>query len=237
MKINKSLIILMGIILISVIFINNRSYAALQSNGTPGTQQILNNWIVNVRKMESLGGGMGLMENINANLTPNTPSNNVDIHMEKNTEYGAMAILSASSYGNPNKVPNGGTTTGNKTGIVINFNKELVATGINHSIVLADQQNLGNAASKYKHLYEYNHEDTIRPILKGDAMIETNGWHGAYSRWEVKCTYGVIVRAYSGSLFSYYMRPGGKHPNTGDTDVNYNKQYSSRAAMVCGEGI
>ena len=76
MKINKSLIILRGIILISVIFINNRSYAALQSNGTPGTQQILNNWIVNVRKMESLGGGMGLMENINANLTPNTPSNN-----------------------------------------------------------------------------------------------------------------------------------------------------------------
>lgn len=235
MKINKSLIILMGIILISVIFINNRSYAALQSNGTPGTQQILNNWIVNVRKMESLGGGMGLMENINANLTPNTPSNNVDIHMEKNTEYGAMAILSASSYGNPNKVPDGGTTTGNKTGIVINFNKELVATGINHSLVLAAQPNLGNAASKYKHLYDY--EDTMRPILKGDAMIETNGWHGATCKWKIENVYGVIVRAYSGSLFSYYMYALKGNVDQNEDNVNYKKQYSSRAAMVCGEGI
>ena len=235
MKINKSLIILMGIILISVIFINNRSYAALQSNGTPGTQQILNNWIVNVRKMESLGGGMGLMENINANLTPNTPSNNVDIHMEKNTEYGAMAILSASSYGNPNKVPDGGTTTGNKTGIVINFNKELVATGINNSFVLAKQPNLGNAASKYKHLYDF--EDTMRPILKGDAMIETNGWHGAFCKWKVKSPYAVIVRAYSGSLFSYYMYALDDHAGHGEDNVNCKKQYSSRAAMVCGEGI
>lgn len=235
MKINKSLIILMGIILISVIFINNRSYAALQSNGTPGTQQILNNWIVNVRKMESLGGGMGLMENINANLTPNTPSNNVDIHMEKNTEYGAMAILSASSYGNPNKVPDGGTTTGNKTGIVINFNKELVAAGINHRVVLMEQQNLGNAASKYKHLYD--NKNTMGPILKGDAMIETNGWHGATCKWELGSASGVIVRAYSGSLFSYYMKAYNDVVDQEEGNVNIKKQYSSRAAMVCGEGI
>lgn len=235
MKINKSLIILMGIILISVIFINNRSYAALQSNGTPGTQQILNNWIVNVRKMESLGGGMGLMENINANLTPNTPSNNVDIHMEKNTEYGAMAILSASSYGNPNKVPDGGTTTGNKTGIVINFNKELVAAGINYRAALVEQPNLGNAASKYNHLYDY--KDTMRPILKGDAMIETNGWHGATCKWELRTEYGVIVRAYSGSLFSYYMKAKSWNIDNEEDNVIFRKQYSSRAAMVCGEGI
>lgn len=235
MKINKSLIILMGIILISVIFINNRSYAALQSNGTPGTQQILNNWIVNVRKMESLGGGMGLMENINANLTPNTPSNNVDIHMEKNTEYGAMAILSASSYGNPNKVPDGGTTTGNKTGIVINFNKELVAAGINHGGVLEEQPNLGNAASKYKHVYDF--KDTMRPILKGDAMIETNGWHGATYKWELWSPYAAIVRAYSGSLFSYYMKTYNGDIDRDETNVNIKKRYSSRAAMVCGEGI
>lgn len=133
MKIKKRLIVLTVIILLTIIFINSECYATLQANGTAGTQQILNDWIIDIRKMESLGGGMGLTEIINANLTPNTPSNNIDIHMEKNTEYGAMAILSASNYGNPNKITNGGTTTGNKTGIVINLNRELVAARHNRS--------------------------------------------------------------------------------------------------------
>ena len=49
--------------------------------------------------------------------------------MEKNTEYGAMAILSASSYGNQSKIESGGTTTGNKSGVYINLNKEWVSAG------------------------------------------------------------------------------------------------------------
>ena len=236
MKTNKSLIILIGIILFSIISINSKCYAALQSNGAVGTQQILNDWIVNIRKMESLGGGMGLTETINANLTPATPSNNIDIHMEKNTEYGAMAILSASSYGNPNKVPNGGTTTGNKTGIVINFNGELVAAGNDwygsaSTNFLLHVPNINSAASKYKHIYAIQSSfNPIRPIFKGDAMLETEKWHGAICEWYTsgRQTLNTIVRAYKGSIFSYEAK---------DSSTDYTRVQYSRAAMVCGEGI
>lgn len=81
---------------------------------------------MNVRKMEELGGAMGLTETLNDNLT-STTSNNIDVHIERNTEYGAMAILSVSNYGNPSKIKNGETTTGNKSGIVINFNNEVTS--------------------------------------------------------------------------------------------------------------
>lgn len=234
MGIKKKLIILIGTILILIIFINSKSYAALQANGAAGTQQIINNWIVNIRKMEALGGGMGLTETIKTDLTPNTPSNNLDVHMEKNTEYGAMAILSASSYGNPNKVPNGGTTTGNKTGIVINFNSELVAAGNDwygsaSSSFLQNVPNVRTAAGKYKHIYEIQKQiNPITPTLKGDAMAETSGWHDGTSNWYtlVVGTLYPIVRSHKGSIFSYDAR-----------DASYLKVLYSRAAMVCGEGI
>lgn len=63
---------------------------------------------------------MGLNETLNTDLTP-TKSNNIDVHMMRSTEYGAMAILSASGYGNPQTLQNSSikTTTGNKTGIYI----------------------------------------------------------------------------------------------------------------------
>lgn len=70
--------------------------------------------------------------------------------MEKNTEYGAMAILSTSSYGNPNIIANGDTTTGNKTGIVINFNNEWVSA--------KSERNAGiniNIADRYVNMYEF----------------------------------------------------------------------------------
>ena len=103
------------------------SKAVLQSNGNDGATYNLSDWMLNVRKMEELGGAMGLSETLNSNLTSSSDSNNIDVHMEKNTEYGALAILSASSYGNPNKINDGETTTGNATGVVMKLNNEWVA--------------------------------------------------------------------------------------------------------------
>lgn len=229
MKIKKKSIILIGIILILIIFINSKCYAALQANGAAGTQKYLHDWIIDIRKMEALGGGMGLTETINEKLIPNTPSNNLDVHMEKNTEYGAMAILSASSYGNPNVIPNGGTTTGNKTGIVININRELV-------VAVSVKQNSGtvnirNAANKYKNIYDDNNRE-ISPIFKGDAMSETKGWHGSVSR----TSFGdaQLVRGFQNSIFGYHAF----HDSTGHNAwQNTRTALYSRAAMVCGEGI
>ena len=138
------------IILFSIIFIIlnfNSSKAVLQANGNDGTTYNLSNWMINVRKMEELGGAMGLSETLNDNLTSSSTSNNIDVHMEKNTEYGALAILSASSYGNPNKVENGNTTTGNVTGVVMKINSELVAAG-------SDNTAFKYAVGRYKNIYK-----------------------------------------------------------------------------------
>lgn len=239
MKKQKIIIMLLTIVMALCILMPS-SNAALQSNGSAGTTQLLNDWIINIRKMESTGGTLGLTETLNSNLTSSSGSNNLDIHMEKNTEYGAIAILSASNYGNPNKIASGGTTTGNETGIVMNLNKELVAAG-NNSYYSYDEgfllyvPNMKNAANKYKNIYNYS--TTISPTMKGDALAETNGWHGGTYKW-----YGdgyntayfwraTVIRAYSGSVFSYNAY------SFADGNTIYTKPYYSRAIMICGEGI
>lgn len=122
----KKIISILFITCMCLVCMPNLNFAVLQSNGNTPAAYGLNDYIVNVRKMEELGGAMGLTETLNDNLT-STTSNNIDVHIERNTEYGAMAILSVSNYGNPSKIKNGETTTGNKSGIVINFNNEVTS--------------------------------------------------------------------------------------------------------------
>lgn len=227
-----------SLVIIAMLFLlTSNSNAALQSNGSTPTTQTLNNWIINIRKMESVGGTLGLTETINSNLTSSSGSNNLDIHMEKNTEYGAIAILSASSYGNPNKITSGGTTTGNETGIVIKLNGELVASGDNGNNIKSSMYyiaNFKNANAKYKNIYNYS--TTYGPTRKGDAIAETSGWHGGDYKWffSVSGTTWVypLLRAYSGSIFSY----NANHASTA-VDTVASKAYYARAIMVCGEGI
>ncbi len=146
-----------------------QSKAALQSNGgTPITKDI-NSWIYQIRQMQATGGTLGLNDAIaDGNLTSNNP--NLDIHMQKNTEYGAMVILSASSYGNPEKIANGGTTTGNASGVVMNVNGEWVAAGTSDSAA----GNMKNASNRYKNIYTGSYVEKA-----GDAIATIGGWHGA----------------------------------------------------------
>lgn len=171
-----------------------KAQAALQSNGgTPAVKNI-GDWMLQVRNMQSLGGTLGRTDTINTtNLTSN--ATDLDIHMEKNTEYGAMAILSASSYGNPGKIENGQTTTGNETGVVINLNKEWVAAG-----QLLDLSVFTNANGRYKNSYTPTYSAKV-----GDAITETKGWHGSTSSvWLSESqfpryaeTIAGLIRAYS----------------------------------------
>ena len=128
-NLNKQCFILLIMVVSIIILPKNISNAVLQANGNEGATYSLTEYMKNVRKMEELGGSMGLSESINDDLTTNGDSNNIDVHMQKNTEYGALAILSASSYGNPNKIEDGDTTTGNVTGAVMKLNSEWVAAG------------------------------------------------------------------------------------------------------------
>lgn len=99
LKFSVTLIILVSSILL---LIGGKSQATLQSN--PRTQyknaKEKEEWISDIRKMESTNGAMGLSEETNVDLT-STKTNNIDVHFMKSTEYGAVAILSASGYGNP----------------------------------------------------------------------------------------------------------------------------------------
>lgn len=232
----------------------NSSKAVLQSNGNDGATYNLNDWMINVRKMEELGGAMGLSETVDSNLTSSNGSNNIDVHMEKNTEYGALAILSASSYGNPNKTNDGETTTGNATGVVMKLNKEWVAAGN-----LMDSPNYNNAVLRYKNLVELPSIDNSLVTnyveykkVSGDALEETRGWHdsgssvyfsyyldslGDNNKKLLKCA--GLLRSYSGSIFSYNGYAGQYNGIHGWRSGNsfYTDLHTTRAVIVQGDGV
>lgn len=222
MKINKKFL---SIILLGIIFfmlgIPNKSKAALQSNGGTPITKDLGTWILQIRKMQELGGTLGRTDTINTtDLT--SEATDLDIHMEKNTEYGAMAILSASAYGNPNKINDGETTTGNSTGVVIKLNKEWVAAG---NISYSAQYTKANL--RYKNMYS-----TSYVAKKGDAISETAGWHSSSSLiWLVDNGNSGLLRAYGGSIFSCF---GDSYY---DRDAYYTKGWYSRSAIVVGADL
>ena len=254
-KFSKNIIITSMVFGAMVLNGTTSSKAVLQSNGNDGATYNLNDWMVNVRKMEELGGAMGLSETLNSNLTSSSSSNGIDVHMQKNTEYGALAILSASSYGNPNKINDGETTTGNATGVVMKFNSEWVVAGN-----LSGVSNCANAVGRYKNYYENKWTDSngyylIYSAKNGDAISETKGWHGSsVTNWIYLGvnipTYSEVVddnmaktgllRAVGGSIFSYngYGRLMKGYGSVGEKGPAYFDQlHYSRAVIVQGEGI
>ena len=175
-----------------------------------------------VREMQQAGGTLGLTdtieyENEEKYLTSNNP--NLDIHMQKKTESGAMAILSASSYGNPNPIANGETTTGNHTGIYINTwgtSGELVAGGD-----ITNYENYTMAMQRYKNSY------TLGTYVAkvGDAMEETYKWHCRYDSSWINKTKKLLVRNYVGrSIFNYSA--------IAETNTSI-----TRAVIVVGSGV
>ena len=174
----------------------------------------------------------GLSDTINSDLS--SSNKNLDIHMQKNTEFGGYALLSASQYGNPNKITDGGTTTGNASGIVMKINKEWVAAGAG----LERSTYAKNAKARY-----INNDYTASNVMTGNLhkgdTLDIGNWHSSTStKWIWSKDWDGFLRAYSGSIFSYY--------GTGDTDYYYydsdgdaksTKPWYSRAIVVVGTGI
>lgn len=177
MKIAKRMIIT-G--MLAAIYLLLHSYnvnaVALQSNGNEAAKYNLSEWMLKIREMQSAGGALGLTDSIKEEDLSSL-NENLDIHMEKNTEYGAMMLLSTSAYGNPNTIENGGTTTGNATGIVTNFNNtnlEWVSAGHNS----LDVPNFKIALLRYKNVF--NNNEILQEEHIGDAMEEVKNWHRKY---------------------------------------------------------
>lgn len=221
-KINRSITIFLFLITFVILNTEN-SKAVLQANGNESTKYNLSDWMLNVRKMEEVGGAMGLTETLNSDLTSST-SNNIDVHMEKNTEYGALVILSASSYGNSNKINSGETTTGNATGVVMNIGSEWVVASVSSS----KATNFLASAARYKNVYDESYV-----VKKGDAIKETYRWHGSENSYWLDSVYAGLIRNYSGGIFSYWGNAG----YDGSQAAGYAKKYSTRAVVVSGKGL
>ena len=216
------LILLTLIIMLATILLNTMEVqATLQANLNTHYKKtdIPDNWMTNFRKMEETGGAMGLSETLNADLTSSSGSNNIDVHMMRTTEYGAIAILSASGYGNSKILQDSEikTTTGNKTGVYLGGNNwEYNAGGLENRI-------FSGVNKKYYDTYT----GARNSARVGDALGErTNngcqGWHSAsYSSW-VGGSSPCFVRD-KGGVFSFSY--DGSHA------------FGGRGVAVCGEGL
>ena len=181
----------------------NTSKAALQANATTHaspTSKTGAYWIEEIRKMETSGQTMGLTETLGTDLTSSSGSNNIDVHMMRTTEYGAMAILSASGFGNPKKLSEVSTktTTGNVTGVYINTSNYEWTAGVGAS-------NTVGKNARYYDLYTTSNSSAKVGDALGTASA-TNpgcaGWHGAgYSSWISSTDCGF--RRGQGGIFSF----------------------------------
>lgn len=220
---------IMFMFILVLVLQSNVNAAALQSNGNTAATKEIDNWLLQVRQMETLGGTLGLDDTINSSTLKSTAAtpNGLDIHMEKNTEYGAMILLSASSYGNPNKITDGQTTTGNSTGVIMKINHEWVSAGVSIATDFIRGMN-----KRYINIYTQNYVPK-----RGDAISGTNAWHGStMNQWGMTSYRGLLMRAWGGSVFSY----NGYSWNSGygiGGDFAYYTKSPTRAVIVMGEGF
>ena len=220
-KTKLKLILLVVLLAVMVLLPVGNVKASLQANlNTQYTKyDALTSWMVNIRNMEKSGEAMGLSEKFNPDYT-STSSNGIDVHMMKSTEYGAIAILSASGYGNPKKLQESTikTTTGNKTGVYFSgANYEWVAGG-----------GAGNPVSGMNARYYDKYGGDISTAKVGDALGTSGtanpgcaGWHSApNSNWAGS---NYFWRGHGGLFcFSY--------------DDSYDSNFG-RGVAVCGAGL
>ena len=195
--------------------------AALQAN--PNTQYTkaagATSWMTWFRQMEEPGGAMGLNETLKDDLTSES-SNGIDVHMMRTTEYGAIAILSASGYGNPSNDRAITSTTGNETGVMVNTNQwEWNAGGLQGSI-------FSGVNSRYFDTYTGERESARVGDALGSSTTTnqgTAGWHSASGSNWVSSSSPYFVRG-KGGVFSF-GRDNGRY------------SYYARGVVVCGAGL
>lgn len=189
-----------------------------------------NDFFVNSRMMETSGGTLGLNASITVDengIVTETGSNNIDSHMIKNTEWGAIVMLSGSKYGiglenSVNNSMNGlyyedtASTTYNSYGVYGMTNghrAEYVATTIiGVELYTGLNEYLGIADYRYVDRYQNIQEgQTIADIyITGDATYETYIYGKSSSASAIHDDIAIFKRGWW-SIFSF-----GSHYGTGD---------------------
>ncbi|MCI8482354.1 MAG: hypothetical protein HFJ27_04715 [Clostridia bacterium] len=218
---------LVAIVMLGIMILPIHTQAVLQANPNTNGKKVdaLEGWIRNIRSMENENASMGLHETIDAKTLKSTSgSNNIDVHMIKSTEWGTVAILSASSYGNTKKMHESEikSTTGNKSGIYMPLTREWTAGGIGGRIT----HTLGSIDGKYYTYYNNSSDMKVGDAL-GTATSQNKGcnaWHDAGNVNWSEYGHAGCMRSDGGRLFNA-------------TFIHNNDASLSRAAVVCGEGI
>ena len=189
-------------------------------------------WLPNVRRMEASGRVMGLTESLASadTLLPNG-TNDIDVHMQKNTEYGAMLILAVSDYGKQgdgtldsdhinNAVYGLATSTGNVSGIYnVGNATEAVAAG-QPSQTSYESPSLYNANVRY-----YDTYNRSSAVSKAGDAINIYTWQGGTGTW--------LYYAWASSTTRFFLtRSAFSYNSARNTDVNH-----SRACVVNGVGF
>lgn len=170
-----------------------------------------------IRNMESTC--LGKTMNLDTTSYLDTSGNGVDVHMAKNTEWGTVALLAASAYGEAPTGQSDASTTGNATGVyqMADGTWEYVAGIYNTSKIVASY--IKPKDSRYYDLYEGASTSYART---GDATVCVN-WKGASERSFVSSSDCIFKRG-GGALFGY-----------GSDYGQY--AYGSRACLVVGAGL
>jgi len=176
----KKKIMLGMMIILGIMALPLQVKAVLQANpNTNGNNMdAAVNWMPKIREMETKNQAMGLEEIIDdKTMKATSASNGIDVHMIKTTEWGTVAILSASGYGNSKWIQNSEikSTTGNKSGIYLPLTWEVTAGGLEGKI-------FSDVDSKYYNTYTSSYNESKK--IKGDGVYETSitgsnstSWH------------------------------------------------------------
>lgn len=223
-KLLKAIVTTVAIAATIVIIGTGESSAALQANqNTQYTKkETPTNWMKYFREMETTGGAMGLSETLKTDLTASSSSNNIDIHMMKTTEYGAIAILSASGYGNPSNEKAITTTTGNDTGIILSTTAgwEWTAGGLSDSIF---------SGTNARYYDAYTSSNASAKI--GDALGTSSTTNPGCAGWHSASIYGWVYSSYP-----YFKRGDGGIFSFSNGSASGSGSYC-RGVAVCGTGF
>ena len=261
-KIIVSFVILLVVSLIMPMF----SQAAYQVR--PNFNALVNttapDFFYNIRLMETSEGPMGLNMSKD-NIYTGGDGNNIDVHMMKNTEWGAAAMLSLSGYGAGSQanVNSSGYSSGNYTGIygMSNGNWEYMATLVsedNKTIATNDNSYARALAdkgiginSKYfdvydtKNLKSYNQYDAFyaRNYKNATEYAGTKDFHGDAIYETINLYMSANPSGIRNHVFSsnpFFVRGfsyGGGVLASGNSYGYAYSNYTSRAVVVCASGL
>ncbi len=241
----KKIILTTVLMLVVMLMLATGVQANYQSKPT-GTRTTTDapTWIIRIRQMEAENQVMGLNEQIDTTTgLATTDSNNIDVHMEKNTEYGASVLFGASDYGKQGssieerRMDTGSTTTsgtdvkatttGNVYGVY-----EIGYYNMNTSKIGTPEWAAGGGSSFIstsiapRYINRYKAGSSNADPKSGDATMETKHWHESKSAtWLNYYTYG-FRRGGSGA-FGFYCF----------SDSGSNNSYCGRVAVVSGLGF